>query len=85
GEAIARRLATHGARVVLGARRTERLERLVAEMTAAGGSAAFTSLDVTSRKAMQAFVDFAGERFGRLDVLVNNAGLMPLSLMSDLK
>ncbi|MBN8943647.1 MAG: SDR family oxidoreductase [Rhizobiales bacterium] len=85
GEAIARRLAARGARVVLGARRTDRLERLAAEMTAAGGSAAFTSLDVTSREAMQAFVGFAGERFGRLDVLVNNAGLMPLSLIHDLK
>lgn len=85
GEAIARRLAAQGARVVLGARRTDRLEKLAAEIAAAGGSAAFTSLDVTSREAMRAFVDFAGERFGRLDVLVNNAGLMPLSLISDLK
>ncbi|QCI66182.1 SDR family oxidoreductase [Phreatobacter stygius] len=85
GEAIARRLAAQGARVVLGARRTDRLERLGAEIAAADGGAAFTALDVTSRANMKAFIGFALERFGRLDVLVNNAGLMPLSLIGDLK
>ncbi|MGL4288709.1 MAG: SDR family oxidoreductase [Phreatobacter sp.] len=85
GEAIARRLAARGARVVLGARRTDRLERLAADIGAIGGHATFTTLDVTSRDNMKAFIGFAIARFGRLDVLVNNAGLMPLSLVSDLK
>ena len=85
GEAVARRLAANGARVVLGARRTDRLERIVAEIAAAGGSAAWTRLDVTDRADVAAFVGFARRRFGRLDVMVSNAGLMPLSPIADLK
>ena len=85
GEAVARRLAANGARVVLGARRTDRLERIVAEIAAAGGSAAWTRLDVTDRADVAAFVGFARQRFGRLDVMVSNAGLMPLSPIADLK
>lgn len=85
GEATARLLAARGARVVLGARRTERLEALVAEITAAGGQARFQALDVTSAEDTQAFTDFAKAAFGRLDVLVNNAGVMPLSPLAALK
>jgi NADP-dependent 3-hydroxy acid dehydrogenase YdfG len=85
GEATARLLAERGAHVVVGARRTERLEQLVAEITAKGGSARFRAVDVASRKDTQALVDFAKSEFGRVDVLVNNAGVMPLSPLSALK
>ncbi|MBB3398659.1 SDR family oxidoreductase [Rhizobium sp. BK060] len=85
GEATARALAKAGAVVVLGARRTERLETLAAEITAAGGKALYRSLDVTSRADVQAFADAALEAFGRIDVIVNNAGVMPLSPMASLK
>lgn len=85
GEAIARLLAGRGARVVVGARRTDRLETLVAEIAAEGGEARFRALDVTDRTDMQAFVDFAKAEFGQVDVLINNAGVMPLSPLSALK
>ena len=82
GEATARLLAARGARVMLGARRTERLETLVAEIRAAGGQAHFRSLDVTSLTEMEAFVEETTSHFGGLDVLINNAGVMPLSPLS---
>ena len=85
GEATARLLAERGAHIVVGARRTERLEKLVADINARGGSARFRAVDVTSRKDTQAFVDFAKAEFGRIDVLVNNAGVMPLSNMAEVK
>jgi NADP-dependent 3-hydroxy acid dehydrogenase YdfG len=85
GEAAARLLAQRGAKVVVGARRTDRLEALVNEINAAGGQARFKAVDVTSREDTKAFVDFAKAEFGAVDVLVNNAGIMPLSLMEELK
>ncbi|MBM7059455.1 SDR family oxidoreductase [Pseudomonas sp. UL073] len=85
GEASARLLAEKGARLVLGARRTERLEALVAEIRNAGGTAEYRRLDVTSREDTQAFIDFAIECYGRVDVLLNNAGVMPLSKLEALK
>ncbi|MEW2585895.1 SDR family oxidoreductase [Streptomyces virginiae] len=84
GEATARRLAADGHRVLLGARRTERLEALSKEINAAGGAAAYRRLDVTDAADVRAFVAAAGERYGRLDVMVNNAGVMPLSPMDAL-
>lgn len=85
GEATARELAAAGMKLVVGARRTERLEKLVAEIRAAGGEAEFQALDVTNRESVEAFIAFAEARFGRLDVLVNNAGVMPLSPLAALK
>lgn len=85
GEATARRLAADGHRVLLGARRTGRLERLVEEITAAGGTATFRELDVTDAASMRAFVDTALSGYGRLDALVNNAGVMPLSPLEALR
>jgi NADP-dependent 3-hydroxy acid dehydrogenase YdfG len=79
GEGTARVLAERGAHVVLGARRTDKLEKLAGEINAGGGSARFRALDVTSLEDMEAFVAFAKKEFGRVDVLVNNAGVMPLS------
>ncbi|QUT05320.1 SDR family oxidoreductase [Sphingobium phenoxybenzoativorans] len=79
GEGAARLLAVQGAKLMLGARRTDRLEKLVAEIEAAGGTARFQALDVTDRIDFERFVAAAVEAFGRIDVLVNNAGVMPLS------
>jgi 7-alpha-hydroxysteroid dehydrogenase len=67
-------LAGLGARVVAGARRTDRLERLAGEIVAAGGSVRVRALDVTRRADVEAFVGLATAEFGRLDVVVNNAG-----------
>ncbi|RMR06702.1 Short-chain dehydrogenase/reductase SDR [Pseudomonas savastanoi pv. glycinea] len=85
GEATARLLAEKGAHVVLGARRTERLAELCKELVAAGGSAQYQAVDVTDRANVQAFVDYAVSQFGRVDVIVNNAGVMPLSRLDALK
>ncbi|WP_371870928.1 SDR family oxidoreductase [Pelagibacterium lentulum] len=85
GEAIARTLARKGATVVLGARRVDRLEALAGEIEAEGGKVLYRKLDVTSADDVQAFADAAIEAFGRIDVIVNNAGIMPLSLMNSLK
>lgn len=85
GEATARLLAQNGATVLLGARRTERLDRIVADIVAAGGIAEARALDVTRREDVQAFAAHAIARFGRIDVIVNNAGVMPLSPLASLK
>lgn len=85
GEATARLLAARGARVVLGARRVDRLQILSAAISSAGGIARLRSLDVADRSDMKAFVDHAIAEFGRIDVLINNAGLMPLSPLAALK
>jgi len=85
GEAIARELAAAGATVVIGARRVDRLEALKREIEASGGKAMAQALDVTSREDVQAFVEAARAQFGRVDVIVNNAGVMPLSPLAALK
>lgn len=85
GEGCARLLAEKGARVVLGARRVERLEQLVADIRAAGGQAIARRLDVTDASDVQAFVDTAMAEYGRVDALLNNAGVMPLSMIEALK
>lgn len=85
GAATARDLAAQGAKVVLGARRADRLEALVSEITAAGGEAIAVTTDVTKRADVQNLVDKTVETFGRVDVLFNNAGLMPLSPLESLR
>lgn len=85
GEAAARLIAAKGAHVVLGARRTDRLEKLVSQIQADGGSAAACALDVTALESMQAFVAFAKAQHGKVDVIINNAGVMPLSPLAALK
>jgi NADP-dependent 3-hydroxy acid dehydrogenase YdfG len=85
GEATARLLAQKGLRVVLGARRTDRLEAIAAEIRNTGGIAEYHALDVTSLDEMQSFIEFAKDKFGRVDVVVNNAGLMPLAKLEVLK
>lgn len=79
GQATALRLVAAGHPVVLGARRTDRLDALVAEIEGAGGQALAVPLDVTDLASTEAFTAAALERFGRIDVLVANAGVMPLS------
>ncbi|QAY75983.1 SDR family oxidoreductase [Sphingosinicella sp. BN140058] len=85
GAGIARELGAAGAKLVLGARRTDLLEALAAEIGSEGGDALVRPLDVTDRVSVAAFADAARERFGRIDVIVNNAGVMPLSPMASLK
>jgi NADP-dependent 3-hydroxy acid dehydrogenase YdfG len=79
GEGTARVLAAAGANVVLGARRTERLKKIAGEIEASGGKVRTRALDVTNLDDIKAFADFAEAEFGHIDVLVNNAGVMPLS------
>ena len=78
GDATARRLAEHGASVVVVARRKDRLDTLVAEIEAAGGTASAVEADITDRDQADRAVQSAVDRFGRLDILINNAGLMLL-------
>jgi NADP-dependent 3-hydroxy acid dehydrogenase YdfG len=85
GEATALLLSGRGAKLVLGARRLDRLEALAARITAAAGEAVFARTDVRRRDDVAALVNLASERFGKLDVLVNNAGIGPISPLDDLR
>jgi len=85
GEGTARLLAGSGAKVVLGARRKDRLDALVGEINAGGGCALGFEADVTRREDVEALVQRALTEFGQVDVIVNNAGIMPLAPMADLK
>lgn len=84
GEATALRLAADGHHVVLGARREDRLAAVAEKIRAEGGSADVRRFDVTDRQAVAAFVEAAVAAHGRLDVLVGNAGVMPLSRLDAL-
>lgn len=85
GESTAKLLAQHGAYVVLGARRTERLQPLVQSIRATGGEADYLETDVTDAQSVAALVNLARKKYGKIDVLFNNAGIMPLSHLRDLK
>ncbi|KXV01362.1 oxidoreductase [Gluconobacter potus] len=85
GEATARLLARSGAFVVLGARRMDRLSAIVADIEHEGGKALALELDVQRKEQVQAFVDRTVTQFGRLDVFVNNAGVMLLAPLADRK
>src|ERR1700722_19099101 len=85
GEATARLLSAQGATVVLGARRVERLQSLANELTAHGGKALAIATDVTHRDQVKALADSAVEKYGRIDVMINNAGLMPQAPLERLK
>ena len=85
GEATARLLSGQGASVVLGARRVERLQTLAAELTASGGKALAVATDVTRCEQVKRLVDAAVQTYGRIDVMINNAGLMPQSPLERLK
>lgn len=83
GEAAALRLADDGHRLFLGARRTERLEALVERIRGAGGTAAFRRLDVTDAEDVRRFVADAVDTYEGVDVMINNAGVMPLSALAE--
>ena len=85
GEATALLLAERGAKVVLGARRSDRLEGLATRIAQAGGEAAYVQTDVKRREDLAALVLLACQRFGKLDVLVSNAGIGPISLLDELR
>ena len=85
GEAAGRLPAESGAKVILGARRADRLEAIAADIRKNKGEADLQVIDVSKREDLTSFVNKAQDRFGRLDVLISNAGLMPLSPLDDLK
>lgn len=85
GEATARVLSKQGHRLVIGARRTDRLKALCQTLRDEGGAVDYRALDVTRREGVQAFADFALETHGRIDAIINNAGIMPLSPLASLK
>jgi NADP-dependent 3-hydroxy acid dehydrogenase YdfG len=85
GEAAARMLAEQGATVVLGARRADKIEALAKELQAKGGKALAITTDVTKAADVQKLVDEAVKQFGKIDVIINNAGLMPQSPLERLR
>jgi len=85
GEATAVLLAERGAKLVLGARGADRLEKVATHLAELGAEVAFLPTDVRERADVTALVDLAKERFGRLDVFIGNAGVMPISPMDDLE
>jgi NADP-dependent 3-hydroxy acid dehydrogenase YdfG len=85
GEATARLLAERGAKLVLAARRLDRLEKLAADIAASGGQAIAVATNVAKRADVENLIKAALDKFGRVDVLVNNAGIMPMAAMSKLQ
>lgn len=85
GEATARKLAKNGAKLMLAARREDRLKELVSKIEQEGGTAKYQITDVTDRSQVEALAKATKDAYGRIDVLVNNAGLMPLSPLAETK
>lgn len=85
GEATARMLSSMGATIVLAARRKDRIEALADELKKNGGKALAVETDVTDAAQVKALVDTAVKEYGRVDVMLNNAGLMPQSLLEQLR
>jgi NADP-dependent 3-hydroxy acid dehydrogenase YdfG len=85
GEATAVMLAERGAKVVLGARGLNRLEALARRIMGAGGEVAYAQTDVRRREGLTSLVSLALDRYGQLDVFINNAGIMPVSPLDDLR
>jgi len=85
GESAARYLADLGAKVVLGARRVDKLETIVNQIREKGGKAAYIKMDVTKREEVKALVDKGIKVFGKIDVMLNNAGLMSIAPLNETK
>ncbi|WP_141501152.1 SDR family oxidoreductase [Paenibacillus luteus] len=85
GEATAKLLAKQGAKIVLAARREDRLQAIVNDIKQEGGEAVYFTTDVTSQQDTQELAQFALKQYGRIDVLVNNAGVMPVSRLNELR
>jgi NADP-dependent 3-hydroxy acid dehydrogenase YdfG len=85
GEATARRLAKTGARLMLAARREERLKELATDIQEMGGQAKYQVTDVTDRDQVETLAQATRDAYGQIDVLINNAGLMPLSPLDETK
>ncbi|HEX3994449.1 MAG TPA: SDR family oxidoreductase, partial [Acetobacteraceae bacterium] len=85
GEATARALSAQGARVVLGARRQDRIQALASELTSSGGNGIAVTTEVADRQQVKTLVDTAVEAYGRIDVMINNAGVMPQAPLERLK
>lgn len=85
GEATAKHLAAKGAKVVLGARREDNLKQIAADITSKGGNAIYLVTDVTKKEQVQALVDQAVKEYGKIDVIINNAGIMPIAPISEVR
>jgi NADP-dependent 3-hydroxy acid dehydrogenase YdfG len=85
GEATARALSARGARLALGARREDRIQLLANEMARSNGKTIAIKMDVTDRQQVKQLVDAAVQAYGQIDVLINNAGLMPQAPLERLK
>lgn len=83
GEATAKLLATHGIKVILGARREEKLKEITEEIKSSGGEALYRVTDVTNGQEVEDLIQLAVDTFGKVDILVNSAGIMPHSPLKD--
>lgn len=85
GEAMARKFAARGAQLILGARRESKLAQITEELAAQGAKVHYEKCDVTQEKDVLKLAQLAKDKFGRIDVLINNAGIMPLSFFAEKK